>query len=149
MRFQLLQLREQLFRKVASVDLRIRLRDLAVLVDHVRDALRVLVFRIRRRSVRETDLVVGVAEQRKVESILLREIGVLFARVETRADDRDVLLLVLVGEVPEPGTLGRSPSGVRFRIEPEDKFLAAKVVQADRTSVLIKGRKVGSWVANI
>ena len=148
---KLLQLKlqgcELLLRVRARVDFRVRLRDLAVLVDHVGDAAGVLVFRRVGGAVRDADLPVGVAEERKWEVVLLREVRILFDGVEADADDLRVLFLVLAGKVPEPGTLGRSPSGVGLRIEPEDEFLAAKVAQLHAVPVVIDRLEIGSGIA--
>ena len=113
-----LQRFELLLRIRSRAHLRVRLRDLAVLVDDVGDAPRVLVFRGVSSAVREADLAIRVAEQREVEAELLGEMLVLFRRVETDAEDSGVFRFVLFGEVPEPGTLFRSTGGVGLRIEP-------------------------------
>jgi hypothetical protein len=116
----------------------VRLRDLAVLVDHVSDPARVLVFRRVGGAVCDADLPVGVAEEREGEIVLLREVRVLLDGVEADADDLRVLFLVLAGKVPEPGTLGRSASGVGLRIEPEHELLSAKVTQLHAVAVVIE-----------
>jgi hypothetical protein len=72
----------------------VRLRDFAVLVDQVRDATGVLVFRRVGGAIGDADLPVSVAEEREREAVLLREAGVLLDRVEADADDLRVLLLV-------------------------------------------------------
>src|SRR5207244_10005487 len=95
----------------------------------VGDALRVLIGRTRGRAVGHADLALGVAQKREREVELLRELRVGLLVVEGDAEDFRVLLLVLRGEVPEPGTLGRSARGVGLRIEPEDD-LAAEIGRA-------------------
>jgi hypothetical protein len=67
------------------------LRDPSLFVDQVCDAPRVLIFGRVRRAVRQTDLVVGVAQQRKLEILLLRKFSVRFDGVEAGADDLRVL----------------------------------------------------------
>ena len=73
-----------------------RLRNLPVLVDDVRDAARVLVLFRLRRAVSDADLAIGVAQERKREVEFLRELRVGFAIVEADAEDFGVLLFVLV-----------------------------------------------------
>jgi hypothetical protein len=131
------------------IDFRVRLRDLSLLVDDVRDAARVFVLRRVGRAVRDADLLVGVAEQREGEVELLGEGAVLFDAVEADADDLYVLGLVFRVEVPEPGTFPRSTGGVGLGVEPEDDFLSAEVGEPDLVALVIDGVEVGSGVANV
>jgi len=126
-----------------------RLRDPAVLVDHVCDAARVLVARFFRGAVREADLVVGVAEELEGEVELLFEAGVFLLRVEADAEDDGVLRFVLADEVPEPGTFDGSARCVGLRIEPEHDFLAAQVAEANRVAVVILRFEIGSLISGI
>jgi hypothetical protein len=126
----------------------VRLLDAAVLVDHVGDALRVLVVGAGRGAVGQADLALGVAEQREREVVLLRELRVGLFVVEGDAEDLRVLLLVLRGEVPEPGTLGRSPGGVGLRIEPEDDLSAAKVAEPHGAAAVIVDFEFRSRIAD-
>jgi len=140
----------ELFLRVrARVDFRMRFRNLSVLVDHVGDAARVLVFRRVGGTVRDADLAVGVAEERVRKVVLLRELRVVLDAVEADADDLRVLLLVFGGEVPEPGTLGRSASGVGLWIEPEDELLAAEIAQLHPVAVVIDRLEIGSGIAHL
>ena len=82
-----------------------RFSDAALLVDHVGDAFCVFVLRRIGGTVGDADTAVGVAEEWEGEVELLRKVGVVGRVVETRAEDGGVLFLVLVDEVPEPGTL--------------------------------------------
>ena len=126
-----------------------RLRDLPLFVDHVRDALGVLVLRARRRAVRHTDLALGVAEEGEGEVELAREALVVFAVVEADAEDEGVPGFVIGVQVPEPGTFQRSARGVGLRVEPEDHLLPAQVVEPDRVAVVILHFEVGSDVSEI
>jgi hypothetical protein len=130
-----------------GIHLRVRLIDPSVLVDHVRDAARVLVFRRVCRSVREADLALGVAQQREGEVELLRERGVRFLVIEADAEDLRVLCFVLRREVPEPGTFPRSTGGVGLRVEPEDDFLSAQIAETDAIAVVVGDVEVGSGIA--
>lgn len=142
--------RRQLFlRVIPGIHLRVRLRDLPLLVDNVGDAAGVLVFRRVARAVRETDLAVGVADQREGKIKLRGEALVVLACVEADADDLGVLLLVFFGQVPEPGTFGRSARCVGLRIEPEDDFLSAEIAEADGTAVMIDGLEIGGGIARL
>jgi len=122
---------------------------LAVLVDDVRDALRVLVFRRGGRAVGQADLAVGVAEQREVELELVGEAAVGVDVVEADAEDLDVLGRVLVVKVPEPGTLGRSAGCVGLRIEPEDDFAAAVVAQLPVAAGVIDDFEIRGGVTGV
>jgi len=126
-----------------------RLRDVALLVDHVRDAAGVLVALALARAVGEAELAVGIAEELEGELELLREGGVLFRRVEADAEDDGVLRVVLLDEVPEPGTLDRSAGCVGLRIKPEDDFLPAQVAQADRAAVVIARLEIRSRISGL
>jgi len=72
------------------------LGDAAVLVDDVGDPLRVFVFRRVGGAVGDTDLAVGVTQQREGEAEFLGEAGVGVDVVETGAEDGGVLRFVLV-----------------------------------------------------
>jgi hypothetical protein len=126
-----------------------RFRDLAVLVDHVRDAAGVLILRRVGGPVGEADLVIGVAEEGEGVVVLLCEVGVLFDRVEADADDAGVLLFVLFVEVPEPGTFSRSTACVGLRIEPEDHLLPAEVAQLHRVAVVVQDLEIRSRITHL
>jgi len=125
------------------------LGDLPVLVDDVCDPFRVLVFRRVGGAVGDADLAVGVAQQREGKIEFLREAGVVGGVVEACAEDGRVLFLVLVDEVPEPGTLGRSARCVGLRIEPEHDLAAAQIVKRNLAALVIGYFKVRSFVADV
>jgi AAA+ ATPase superfamily predicted ATPase len=129
-------------------DLLVGVLDASVLVDDVGDALGVLVVRTGGRAVGHADLAVGVAEERKGEVKLLRELGAVFLLVEGDAEDLRVFLLVLRGEVPEPGTFGGSPRGVGLRKEPEHDLAAAEVTEPHRAAAMVLRFEVRSRIAN-
>ena len=122
-----LQRSELVLRIRARIDFRMHLRDPSFFVDEVRDPACVLVFWRLGRAVRQSDLVVGVAQQRKIELLFLREFSVRFDAVEAGAEDLGVFRGVIGGEVSEPETFGRSARCVGLRKEPQDDFLSAKV----------------------
>jgi hypothetical protein len=124
------------------------LRDAPLFVDDVCDSPRVLVLRRLSRAVSQADFVVGVAQKRKLETVFLREFLVRFDAVEAGTEDLDVLLRVIVGEVPEPGTFGRSAGCVGLRKEPQHDFLSAKVAELDATSEMIGSFEVRSSIAD-
>jgi hypothetical protein len=126
-----------------------RLRDLPLLVDQVRDAAGVLVFGGVGGAVGEADLALGVAEQREGEVKLPGEGGVRFLVVEADADDFRVFRFVLFDEVPEPGPFLRSTGCVGLRIEPEHNPAAAQIAQADAVAVMIVDLESGSFVAGL
>lgn len=103
-----LQCLELLPRVRLGIHLSMDLGDAALLVDEVGDAAGVFVAWTAGGAVGQADFPVGVTEQRKGEVVLLGEAGVVFYGVEADAEDLRVLRFVLLGQVPEPGTLGRS-----------------------------------------
>ena len=125
------------------------LGDPALLVDDVGDPFRVLVGWRSGGAVGQADLPIGVAQQLEGKFEFLGEVGVGFDVVETRAEDGGVLRLVLVDEVPEPGTLGRSAGCVGLWIEPQHDLAAAQIVQGDGLPVMVCHFKIGSFVTNI
>jgi hypothetical protein len=127
----------------------VRFGDAAVLVDHVGDAFCVLVAGRIRGAVRDADLSFGVAEEWEGKVELLSEAGIRADTVETRTEDRRVLCFVLVDEVPEPGTLGRSARGVGLRIKPEHDLASTQVVQRNRVPAMIRHFKIRSLVTNL
>jgi hypothetical protein len=127
----------------------VRLRDLAVLVDDVRDPFRVFVLWRFGRAVRESNLPIGVAQQREGEVELLGELRVRGDVIKTDAEDCGVLRLVLGDEVPEPGTLGRSARCVGLRIKPQHDFASAQIVQRDLAAAMVGHFKIRSLVTNV
>jgi hypothetical protein len=126
-----------------------RLGDAALFVDYIGDPLRVLVAGRGGSAVGQPDFAIGVAEQREGEAELLGEMAVGLDVVETGAEDGGVLRFVLVDEVPEPGTLGRSAGCVGLRIEPQHDLAAAQIVQGNGLPVMIGHFKIGSFVTNV
>lgn len=126
-----------------------RLRDRSLLVDHVRDALRILRRRGVRGAVREADGTVRVAEQREVEFEFFREGAVLGGSVEADAEDLGVAGVVLAVEVPEPGTFPRSAGCVGLRIEPEHDLPAAIVGKLHGVAAVIEHVEVGCGFARL
>jgi hypothetical protein len=124
------------------------LRDASLFVDDVCDPPRVLVLGRVGRAIRQTDLVVGIAEEWEVELLFLRKFLVGFDAVEAGAEDLDVLLGVIAGEVSEPETLGRSARCVGLRKEPQHHFLPAKVFELYATAEMIGCFEVRSWIAD-
>jgi hypothetical protein len=126
-----------------------RLGDLPVLVDDVRDAACVLVLRTFGGAVRNRQFPIGVTQQREGEVELLGEARVVLGGVEADTEDLGVARLVLVFEVPEPGTFGRSTRGVGFRIEPEDDLVAAEVAEPHAFAVVIDGIECGGRISDL
>ena len=124
------------------------LRDASLLIDHVCDASRILIFRAVGRAVRQSDLVIGIAQQRKIELLLVGEFLIRFDAVEAGAEDLRVFGGVFSGEVPEPETFGRSARCVGLWKEPEDDFLSAKVAELDAAAGVIARLELGSSVAD-
>ena len=79
---RLLQRRQLFLRIRARINFRMHLRDASVLVDQVRDASRVLILRRFGGAICKTDLVIGIAQQREVEILLLGKFLIGFDAVE-------------------------------------------------------------------
>lgn len=124
-----------------------RLRDLPVLVDDVRDAASVLILRRVGGAVGEPDFALGVAEEGEGEVVFLREGGVRPLIVEAGAKDRRVFGGVLLAEVPEPGTFPRSTGCVGLWIEPEHDLASAKVAELHAIAVVVGDIEIGSFFA--
>jgi hypothetical protein len=125
------------------IDLRMRLGDDAVLVDHIGDAPRERVVAGVGGAVRDADLLLRVAKKREWKVVLLGEAPVLVRGIETDAENLRVLRLELGLEVPEPGTFARSTGGVGLRIEPEDDFLSPQIGKADAVAEVIGNVEAG------
>jgi hypothetical protein len=125
------------------------LGDAALFVDDVGDPLRELIVGRSGGAVRQADLAIGVAEQREGEAEFLCEVGVVFDVIETGTEDGGVFRFVLVDEVPEPGTLGRSARCIGLRIEPEHDLAAAQIVQRKLAAVMVQHFKIRSFVPNV
>jgi hypothetical protein len=72
-----------------------RLGDLPLLIDDIRNPFRVLILLRIRCAVRESDLAIGVAQQREREVELLGELRICGDVIETDAEDCGVLRFVL------------------------------------------------------
>jgi hypothetical protein len=122
----------------------VSLRDLPLLVDHVRDAFRIFVIRCFGSTVGETDLPIRVAQERKGKVELAGEGVVLFRSVEADTEDLGILREILLVEVPEPGTFPRSTRCVGLRIKPEHDLLPAQTAERDTVAVVVEYVEVGS-----
>ena len=131
-----------------DVDLLPDLRDLALGIDEVRDALGIAFGRRVRRTVGEPDLAIRVAQQAKREIELLGEAAVLFGRVEADAEDLDVFASELGGLIAEPATLDRSTGGVGLWIEPEDDVVSSEVGEAHGRAGVIGDFEIGGGCAD-
>ena len=144
-----LQRGQLLLRIRAWIDLRICGGDAAVFVDHISNPLRVLISGRGRRAVGDTDLAVGVAEQRERKFVFLREFGVVLRLIEAGAEDLDILRLVVLVEVPEPGTFGGSTGCVGFGKEPQQHFFSAEVAKLHAFSVMIADFEIRRGIADL
>jgi hypothetical protein len=67
------------------------LRDATLLIDDIGNPPGVFIARTARRTVGQTDRLIGVAEKGKLEVELLGEAGILRDAVEADAEDLDIL----------------------------------------------------------
>jgi hypothetical protein len=80
---------------LGRLDLAVGALDVAVGADEKRQPGRCSGARVVRRAVGDTDLLVGVAEKREVEVVLLRERSIRLDGIEADAEDLNVVLAVL------------------------------------------------------
>ncbi len=125
-----------------------RLRDLALLVDDVRDAARIFVLGGLGGAVRHPDLVVGIAQQRERKVLFFGEFAILLDRIEASAEDLDVFRFVIFDEVPEPETFRRSTRCAGLRKKPQHDFLPAKVAELHATAAMIRRLEIRSGVTD-
>src|SRR2546427_7755491 len=148
-RGEILLERLELFPRIRlGIHLVMDLGDATLLVDDIRNAAGVFVTRSAGGAVGQADFPVGVTEQRKGKFVLLGKAGVVLNRVKADAEDLGVLRFVLVGQVPEPGTLGRSTAGVGLGEEPQHDFLAAKVTELHATAAMIGRFEIRGRIAH-
>src|SRR5437899_1710183 len=96
------ELLQRLLRMLRRLDLAVRALDATVGADEIGDARRRIDAGVGRRAVRDSDLLVGVAQQRKVEIVFLGELPVRFDGIEADAVDLNIVLLELLGSITEP-----------------------------------------------
>jgi hypothetical protein len=92
--------------------------------------------------------VIGIAQQREVELLLLGEFLVRFDAVEAGAEDLGVFRGVVGGEVSEPETFGGSTGCVGLRKEPQHDFLSAKVAELHAAAGVIGSLELRSRITD-
>jgi hypothetical protein len=131
----------------SGVHLRIDLQDHAVGSDEVAHPFGVSRVSSVAGAVEETHFAGRVAEERKVETELLREGAVVLLGIEADAEDLRVLLFEEPQFVAEPATFGGSARGIRFGIEPEDDVLSEVVGEPDVVPVVVARLEAGCRLA--
>jgi hypothetical protein len=121
---------------VSGIDPLERPSDLSLFVDQKAHSIRPGRLGILASAVCECDRSIEVAEQRKLELILVREGGVRFHTVEAGAEDLDVVFIVVVLMVAEPATLGRSARGVCCRVKPQQHLSTPQIGQCYSPTVV-------------
>src|ERR1700689_4613102 len=86
---------------VAWIDLIVHALDRALLIDEETDAVGISRVGSRACAVCGGDRVIGVAKQREAELVAAGEGGVVFGRIETHADDADVVFVEVRLMVPK------------------------------------------------
>ena len=132
---------------LGGFDLAVGALDLAVGADEIRHARRRRSARVIGGAVGDADLLVGVAQEREVEVVLLGELLVRLERVEADAVDLNVVLAELLGSITEPLSFDRSTRGIGHRVEPQQNALAAQVRQLHRLAVVRAAGEVGRLIA--
>jgi hypothetical protein len=92
--------------------------------------------------------VVGIAQQREIELLLLGEFLIRFDAVEAGAEDLGVFRRVVGGEVSEPETFGGSTGCVGLRKEPQHDFFSAKVAELHAAAGVIGSLELRSSITD-
>ena len=121
---------------IARINLVIDTRDFARFVDQDTDSLRIPRLHVVARAIGEPERSLGVAQDRKVVVVLLREGGVLFNGVEARPQHRDIVLVEVGLMVAEPATLDRSARCVGLRIKPDQDLSVAQILKRDQVPLM-------------
>src|SRR5262249_22857842 len=120
---------------VSGVDPVVGPSDLSVLVDEKAHASWPPRLGILACPGRECDRSI-VAEEGKLEVILLREPGVRFHAVKAHAENLDIAFVVVVLMVAEPATLGRSARGVCCGVKPQQHLPTPQIGQCYGATVM-------------
>src|SRR5882672_2342875 len=133
--------REDLVRVALDLDLRPDPRDLSAFVDEERRALDSEVFPpvqvlLLPDAVRGRDFAVDVAEERKIEIILVLEFHVALRVVPAHPEDHGSFSRNASEIVSETACLLRASGRVVFWIEVEDDLLSSESVQGHRPPVV-------------
>jgi len=86
---------------------------------------------------------IAVAEQRKSELMFLSERGVVFGRVETDADDADIVLVEIRLMVAKAAPLERASGCAGFDKKPQEHFCAAETLESHRFAVPCHQGEIG------
>ena len=124
-----------------------RLADHTVRADEVGDPPRIFFLWTAGRAIPNGDLPLCVGDEWEFKIVLIPESGVGHRLVEADTDDSGVLFLIVIREVPEPGTFRGSAGCIGFRIEPKDDVSPAVIAEGDLASFLIGPFEVGGPVA--
>lgn len=134
---------------VPRVDLVVHACDSSLLIDQKAHALGPSGFRIIGGSISERDRLIGIAEQRKRECVLLRECGIRIDAVEARAQDLDLVFIVVVLMVAEPATFDRSSRCIGRGIKPQQHLASAQICERYRSAVMRRQRKIGRHISDL
>lgn len=123
------QIDEHLCGMIARINLVVDTGDFACFVDQNTDPLRIPRLHVVTRAVRHPESSLGVAQDRKVVVVLLREGGVLRDAVEARPEHRNILLIEVGFLVAEPATFDGSARCIGLGIEPDQNLMAAQILK--------------------
>src|SRR6267143_3794745 len=145
--------REDLIGVAFALDFRPDPRDLAAFVDEERRALDSEVLPtvhvlLLPDAVRSRYLAVDVAEERKIEIVLVLEFHVALRVVPAHPEDDGSLRRDASEIVPETACILRTPGRVVFWIEVEDDLLSSEPVQRDGPPVVRRQREVRCFLAD-
>lgn len=114
---------------ITRINLVVDPRNFARFIDQDTNPLRVTRFQVVTRAIRQPKRSLGVAQDRKVVVVLLREGGVLLDAVEARPDYGNVKLVEIGLLVAEPAALDRSARCIGLGIKPDQGLATAQVLQ--------------------
>jgi hypothetical protein len=139
---------QYLRRMVARVDFVVNAGNLSGLVDEETDAICVTRIGIVARTVGHPKRAIGVAQQRKVEIVFLRERGVVLDAVKARPQHHDSIVLEIFLLSAEPAAFDRSARGVSFGVKPQQNFAAAQTRKRKLVAFMGGQSKIGRNVTN-
>lgn len=134
---------------VSGVNLIVHPGDSSLLIDQKAHAFRPSCFCIVSGAISERDRAIGIAEQWKCESVLLRESRIRIDAVEAGAQYLDIVLVVVALMVAEPATFNRSSRCVCGWVKPQQHFAAPQIGEGYRSAVVRWQGEIGRLISSV
>ena len=96
-----------------------------------------------------TNFLIRVGEQRVWQVVLRLKFLLRFGIIGRDAQNRGTRILQFLVRFAEPASFDGSTGSISFREEKQNHWLAAKLLQRYRVSVLIGQSKLGSFIINL